>query len=211
MAVREPSVDELTHLYLGITYQQLGRWDDAIAAFRRGLAGSIQYRHLFLFNIANSFFAQGRNSFALESYDQALAARTDYAPAYLNRANARMKAADYAGAVADYSVYLTLDPASSQAPTIRQLLDLLGQKAADRGSAEGDGGSAKAGGGSGSKGHAGRGGPVPPGGRGIHDEPVGRLRRPAGLRGRTFPGRLRLLPRVRAVTRGTPKTDRMKQ
>ncbi|TFG85469.1 MAG: tetratricopeptide repeat protein [Spirochaetales bacterium] len=130
LAVREPSADELTHLYLGIAYQQLGRWDDAIAAFRRGLTGSIQYRHLFLFNIANSFFAQGRNSFALESYDQTLAVRMDYSPAYLNRANARMKVADYTGAVADYTVYLTLDPGSSQAPTIRKLVELLGQKAA---------------------------------------------------------------------------------
>lgn len=129
MAVREAGVDERVHLYLGVAYQQLERWDDAIAAFRRGLASSVQYRHLFLFNIANSFFSQGRNSFALESFDQAIAARTDYAPAYLNRANARMKAGHHDEAVADYSLYLSLDPGSIQASEIRRLIDLLGQKA----------------------------------------------------------------------------------
>jgi tetratricopeptide (TPR) repeat protein len=129
MAVRETGVDEKLHLYLGVAYQQQERWDDAIAAFRRGLAVAVQYRHLFLFNIANSFFSQGRNAFALESFDQTIAARTDYAPAYLNRANARMKAGNHTGAVDDYLLYLSLEPSSSQASEIRRLVDLLGQKA----------------------------------------------------------------------------------
>jgi tetratricopeptide (TPR) repeat protein len=128
-AAREAGVDEKVHLYLGVAYQQLSRWDDAIAAFRRGLASAVQYRHLFLFNIANSFFSQGRNTFALESFDQALAARNDYAPAYLNRANARMKAGNHDGAVQDYALFLSLDPGSSQANEIRRLMELLGQKA----------------------------------------------------------------------------------
>lgn len=129
MAVRESGVDERIHLYLGVAYQQLERWDDAIAAFRRGLATSVQFRHLFHFNIGNSFFSQGRNAFALESFDQTIASRSDYAPAYLNRGNARMKAGNHEGAVSDYSLYLSLDPGSRQAGEIRRLIDLLGQKA----------------------------------------------------------------------------------
>jgi tetratricopeptide (TPR) repeat protein len=131
MAVNEAGADEKLALYLGIAYQQLGRWDDAIAAFRKGLVSSLQYRHMYLFNIANSFYAQGRNSFALEYYDQALAARSDYAPVYLNRANAKMRLNDHAGASTDYSRYLVLDPGSAQAGEIRKLLDLLGTKAAE--------------------------------------------------------------------------------
>ncbi|MBN1520015.1 MAG: tetratricopeptide repeat protein [Spirochaetales bacterium] len=130
LAAKEPGAAENTHLYLGLAYQQLGRWDEAIAAFRRGLASAVQHRHLFLFNIANSYFAQGKNAFALETYDQALSARTDYAPAYLNRANARMKAEDYPGAVGDYTMYLALDPNSPQSSSIRALIDLLNQQAA---------------------------------------------------------------------------------
>lgn len=128
-ASREQGADEKIFLYLGIAYQQLNRWDDAIAAFRKGLAASVQYRHMFLFNIANSFFAQGRNAFSLEYYDQAIATKNDFAPAYLNRANARMRLGDQSGASADYSLYLSLEPGSTQAAEIRRLLDLLGAKA----------------------------------------------------------------------------------
>ena len=131
LAAKEAGADEKLYLYLGIAYQQLGQWDEAIASFRKGLASSSQYRHQYLFNIANSFYAQGRSAFAVEYYDQALAARSDYASAYLNRANARMKLGDYGGAVSDYSLYLSLEPASSQAQEIRRLLDLLGSKAAE--------------------------------------------------------------------------------
>ena len=130
MAIRESGSDEKLYLYLGIAYHQLQRWDDAIAVFRKGLPLAVQYRHLFLFNIANAFFSQDRNAFALEYYDQAVVARSDYAPAYLNRANARMKAGNHDGAVSDYSLYLSLDPGSNQAENIRRIIDLLGQKAA---------------------------------------------------------------------------------
>ena len=129
LASKEAGTDEKVFLYLGIAYQQLGRWDDAVATFRRGLAASSLYRHQFLFNIANSFFAQGKNAFALEYYDQALALRSDYSQAYLNRANAKMRLADYSGASSDYSLYLSLEPSSAQAAEIRRLLDLLGAKA----------------------------------------------------------------------------------
>jgi len=131
LASRETGADERVFIYLGVAYQQLGRWDDSIAILRKGLASSIQYRHVFLFNMANSFFAQGKSTFALEYYDQALAAKPDYAVAYLNRANARFKVGDTAGAVSDYTVYLTLDPGSAQAPVIRSLIDRLQAKAAD--------------------------------------------------------------------------------
>ncbi|GAB1457321.1 MAG: tetratricopeptide repeat protein [Spirochaetia bacterium] len=138
MATKEAGADEKLFLYLGIAYQQLGKWDEAIASFRRGVGSSALYRHQFLFNIANSFYAQGKISFALEYYDQALAIKTDYTEAYLNRANAKMRLGDHPGAVNDYSLYLSLDPGSPQASEIRRLLDLLGSKAveADRQKAE---------------------------------------------------------------------------
>jgi len=130
LAAKEPGADERLYLYLGVAYQQLGRWDDAIGAFRKGLASSIQYRHTFQFNIANSFFAQGKTSFALEYYDQTIASDPRYAPAYLNRANARFKSGDLKGAVEDYSSYLALEPSSPQGPLIRSLLERLAKKAA---------------------------------------------------------------------------------
>ncbi len=131
MAAKEPGADEKILLYLGIAYQQLGRWDEAIATFRKGLSSTAVYRHQFLFNIANSFFAQGRNAFAIDYYDQAIAARENYAAAYLNRANTRMRLGDQNGAVSDYSLYLGMEPTSAQAESIRALINLLGAKAAE--------------------------------------------------------------------------------
>jgi len=131
LASKEPATEEKLFLYLGIAYQQLGKWDEAIASFRKGLAKASTYKHQFLFNIANSFYAQGRNAFALEYYDQALSERSDYAQAYLNRANAKMRLGDHGGAVADYSLYLSLEPGSAQAAEIRRLIELLGAKAAE--------------------------------------------------------------------------------
>ncbi len=130
-ATKEQGADEKLFLYLGIAYQQLGKWDESIASFRKGLAKASSYKHQFLFNIANSFYAQGRNAFALEYYDQALVERSDYTQAYLNRANAKMRLGDHGGAVADYSLYLSLDPGSAQAAEIRRLIELLGSRAAE--------------------------------------------------------------------------------
>lgn len=130
-ATKEQGADEKLFLYLGIAYQQLGKWDESIASFRKGLAKAATFKYQFLFNIANSFYAQGRNSFALEYYDQALVERSDYAQAYLNRANAKMRLGDHGGAVADYSLYLSLDPGSTQSAEIRRLMELLGTRAAE--------------------------------------------------------------------------------
>lgn len=129
-ATRQAGADELLFLYLGISYMQLGRHEDALAAFRRGAAVAVAYRHLFHFNIGNTFFMQNRNTFALESFSQAIAANTAYAPAYLNRANVQMRLGDVNAAASDYALYLSLDPASAQASEIRRLLDLLNTKIA---------------------------------------------------------------------------------
>lgn len=131
LAAREAGADERLYLYLGIAYQQLNRWDDAINAFRKGLSSSFLYRHLYQFNIANSFFAQGKTSFALEYYDQAIEARPDYALAWLNRANARLKLGEHNNAIDDYTVYLSLDPYNSQAAKINDLISRLKTRQAE--------------------------------------------------------------------------------
>ncbi len=130
LAIKESVADERLHLYLGIAYMQLERYDDALVAFRRGLAGSVLYRHQFFFNIGNTYFLAGKSAFALESYDQALGVKNDYAAAYLNRANVKMRLGDTFGAVDDYSTYLALEPSSGQAAEIRRLIDLIGAKVA---------------------------------------------------------------------------------
>ncbi len=126
-AIREKPSDEKAWLYLGICYQQLGRHDEAVAVFRKGLPAALSLSHVFHFNMGNSFLAQGRNAFAEEMYGQAIQAKPDWAPPFLNRANARMAQEKYTDAVSDYTVYLSINPSSPQAESIRKVIDLLGQ------------------------------------------------------------------------------------
>lgn len=129
-ATRENPQDEKAWLYLGICYQQLGRHDEAVAVFRKGLPAALSLSHVFHFNMGNSFLAQGRNAFAEEMYGQAIQARPDWAPPFLNRANARMAQEKYPDAVADYTVYLSINPSTPQAESIRKVIDLIGQSQA---------------------------------------------------------------------------------
>ena len=124
-AVREAGADERAYLYLGISYIQLGRYDDALLTLQKGSSKATVYPHLFYFNIGNVFFMQGKNEFAAEAYTSAIQAKPDYAPAYLNRANTRLKLNDLINSVTDYTLYLSFDPDSPQAETIRKLIDLL--------------------------------------------------------------------------------------
>ncbi len=124
-AVKAPGADEKAWLYLGIAYQQIGRLDDAVAVLRKGVAVAVRYRHLFYYNMGNCYAAQGKNSFAEETYGQSIVERADYAPSYLNRANVRLKLGRVRDAAGDYRAYLALEPASPQAETIRRLLALL--------------------------------------------------------------------------------------
>jgi len=125
-AVTEPGVDERAYLYLALSYQQLGRYDDAVAALRKGLTQAQRFKALFYFDLANVFVLQGKNTFAVDMYGQAIDTDGTYAPAYLNRANARLSIKDYQNAAVDYRRFLELAPNDPQRPQIEELLKRLG-------------------------------------------------------------------------------------
>jgi len=130
-AVSEPGVDERAWLYLGLSYQQLGRLDDAAQAFRKGAAAASRFKHLFLFDLGNVYLLQGKNSFAAEMYGEALEVDGALAGAYLNRANARIATKEYKGARDDYARYLELEPASGQRAAIEEIMRRLDAGIAD--------------------------------------------------------------------------------
>jgi tetratricopeptide (TPR) repeat protein len=67
------------------------------------------------------YFKKGSFQEAETMYTQALAADPAFAPAYLGRANARMKRSSLREAISDYELYLQLEPRSGQ----RQLIERL--------------------------------------------------------------------------------------
>jgi tetratricopeptide (TPR) repeat protein len=124
-SIRADPSREKAYLYLGLAYMQLGKPDEAISVLKRGSVRASEYPHLFAYNLGNCYFAQGKNSFAEDMYTQALAADPNYAPAYLNRANARLRLDRAAEAASDYETYLRLEPATPQREAIERVLGLI--------------------------------------------------------------------------------------
>jgi tetratricopeptide (TPR) repeat protein len=124
-ALLEPGVDERAWLYLALSYQQLGRLDDASATLRKGMGQSSRFKSLFYFDLGNVFVLQNKNSFAVDMFGQAISLDGAFSSAFLNRANARLSIKDYGGARQDYEKYLELEPGSPQRASIEALLARL--------------------------------------------------------------------------------------
>ncbi len=137
-ALREDPANVTAALYLGIAYQQTGRYDDCIDTLRKALPRAGGKEALFAFNIGNAYFAKGAATFAEQFYSKAIEADPGMASAYLNRANARIRTGALKDAVADYGQYLTLEPSSPKRPEIEKVIALIGQQfaAAEKAKAE---------------------------------------------------------------------------
>ncbi|GHV77351.1 hypothetical protein AGMMS49942_21720 [Spirochaetia bacterium] len=121
-AVAEDPGNIRAFLYLGVSYQQLQRLDEAIVVYRRALPLAGRDTALIAFNLGNIYYAKNNIPQAEEFYTQALAADPAYASAYLNRANARLTRQALQEAIADYESYLSLEPGSPKQGRIQQLL-----------------------------------------------------------------------------------------
>jgi tetratricopeptide (TPR) repeat protein len=84
------------------------------------------------FNLANNLRALDELEEAEKMYTRAAQVDDGFAGAYLNRANLRVRREEYQDAVDDYTVYLNLEPASSQRSQIEQLISILEQKAEEK-------------------------------------------------------------------------------
>lgn len=123
---KEPQSAEL-YLYLGIAHEQLKQWDAAVQAYKKALpleekTGTLWY------NIGNNYNRLGQIDQALDAYGKAIEAEKEMPGAYLNRANLLVKKENYEDAVADYRVYLSMKPNSSQKQNIEKMVSLLSEK-----------------------------------------------------------------------------------
>ncbi len=123
--VRKEPRNEKAYLYLGIAYEQLGQYENAVAAYSRGLENAVSYRDTFLFNMANNYLRLGQDQEAADTLNLTLKTNGSFAPAYLNRGNLRVKTGDYRDAVKDYQNYITLRPDDPQRQEIEQMISLL--------------------------------------------------------------------------------------
>ena len=120
-AIAEDPGDVMAFLYLGIAYEQTGRTDEAIAVYRKILDNAGDLTALVANNLGNAYFKKGSAADAETLYTQAINADRVYAPAYLGRANSRVKKGSLSEAISDYEQYLLLEPRSPQRSNIERL------------------------------------------------------------------------------------------
>jgi tetratricopeptide (TPR) repeat protein len=126
-ALAEEPQNEKIYLYLGIVYEQLEQNEEAISIMEKGLEYSSNYRPLFYFNMGNNYLVRKQHEEAAAMYTNAIEENEDYARAYLNRANVQVTIGDYEAAIADYRLFLSLEPGTSQKQQIEKMIDTLTQ------------------------------------------------------------------------------------
>ena len=124
-ALLEEPRNEKIYLYLGIVHEQLQNHDRAVAFLTRGLDVAVVFRDLFYFNLGNNYLSLGNPAAAVDMYTRAIETRGSLSDAYLNRANAEVRLERYPEAVADYRLYLVMEPETPQRPQIERMILLL--------------------------------------------------------------------------------------
>lgn len=125
----QASLNEATEshvfVYLGLSYQQIGKNADAISTFIRGTSSNKTDHAVLFFNAGNVYFIQNSFTDAELMYTKSLEVNKNFSKAWLNRANARIKIGKMQEALQDYTQFLLLDPANWQANAIKQMIELL--------------------------------------------------------------------------------------
>jgi tetratricopeptide (TPR) repeat protein len=119
-AAEEPGNSQAA-LYLGIAYEQLNRPDEALAVYLHYLSLGTADTARVSFNAGNLYYAQGDDEAAERYYTQAISAAPGLGPAYLNRANTRIRRGKPNEALPDYEQFLRLVPDSPKRSQIEQL------------------------------------------------------------------------------------------
>jgi tetratricopeptide (TPR) repeat protein len=129
--ISEDPTQVMAYLYLGIAYEQLNRTDEAISVYQQVLGRAGDLTATVAVNLGNAYFKKGSAADAEAMYSRALSADRVYAPAYLGRANARMRRGSFGEALSDYEQYLMLEPRAPQRPAIERLIAVIRAEAAE--------------------------------------------------------------------------------
>jgi tetratricopeptide (TPR) repeat protein len=112
-------------LYMGIAYEQIGKLNEAAAVYRRILDRSGNLSACISTNLGNVYFRMGNFESAQQFYSRAIAEDSAYSSACLGRANTRLKTGALRDAVADYELYLTMEPRSPKRSLIEQMVTFI--------------------------------------------------------------------------------------
>ena len=100
--------------FVGTTFLQLKKYDEAINNFER----SLKYNSFFpetYNNLGVALAEKKKYSLALNNYNKAINLKVDYADAYLNRGISFIKLLKYDEAISDFNIVISKDPYNSKA------------------------------------------------------------------------------------------------
>jgi tetratricopeptide (TPR) repeat protein len=129
-AAAEDPAHAQAYLYLGIAYEQLKRFEDAIAVYLKLLPKAGDESAGVAFNLGNLYYNSGDFESALKYYSRAIEEDPGLPSAYLNRANTKIKTGAPNDAVPDYETYLKIAPESSKRGRVEQLVAFIRAEAA---------------------------------------------------------------------------------
>ena len=118
--------------YLGLAYCQIGNYEKAAEAFKKGTAASGTSKKILYFNMGNACFAMQKWQEAVDAYSMAIVADPAYAAPVLNKAGTEVKMDRLQEAEADYKRFLTLKPEDEQRPQIEKVIALIEEELAAR-------------------------------------------------------------------------------
>ncbi len=124
------------YLYLAMSYEQLGRHEQALQVLRRAETVPGIDRATVQFNIGNNLLQLDQTGDAINAYSEAISLDPFATSAFLNRANARVRSEAYTGALSDYRTVLSLAPDHRQRQEIERMIALLDQEIEQRRVAE---------------------------------------------------------------------------
>lgn len=118
-------VNSRAYLYLALSYEQLGMYEQAIATLERAESVPGAERGRIRFNMGNNYLHLGDAERAHAAYTAAIEASSASTDAYLNRANLNVSMERYEEAIADYTDVLGLEPEHPQRERIERMIGLL--------------------------------------------------------------------------------------
>lgn len=114
-----------TYIYLGIAYEQLKMYKKAIDTYQKGIDKIKDHHDIMYTNIGNNYIRLGESQKAIDSFSQALSVDSSDTTALRNRAGEYLRLGRYNNALADYKLYLMLDPSAYQKEEIQKIIVLL--------------------------------------------------------------------------------------
>lgn len=124
-ALEDENVNPNVYVYLGVSYFQLGLYEDSLKACVKGLSDNGSDKKVLAFNAGNACFALKDFSGAEEYYRRSISFDPAYIPPVLNLGNTLVEQIKYNEAIAVYEKFLEIAGDDPQCDNVREIIEKL--------------------------------------------------------------------------------------